>query len=329
MLLKAKITTMPKLQKKYKAVIIGAGKIAAGFDAPRSREILTHAHAYSRHDKLKLSGFYDINFLVAKKAARKWSTQAFDNLTEMLTEVNPDIVSICTPDDDHFKTLMQVANFNPKLVVCEKPVTNNLADTGRLGKIFAKKNIPVLVNYSRRFDSNSQKIAAMIKNGKWGKVISATGIYTKGLLHTGSHLLDLTRLFFGEPLSVRSFNSIVDYHKDDPSISGYIEYERCPQFHLVIGNDLKYGIFELDIILEKGRLRITDYGFNVEMQERVEDKRYSGFFVLGKAKKYSTGLPFAMMNMVKNIVDFFEDRSLILCDIDEAAKTQALCEKLK
>ena len=34
---------------KLRAVIIGAGGIASGFDNPNDSSILTHAHAYKKH----------------------------------------------------------------------------------------------------------------------------------------------------------------------------------------------------------------------------------------------------------------------------------------
>ena len=43
----------------YKAVIIGAGNIAAGFDSPKSEKVLTHAHAILLHPDFELLGFYD------------------------------------------------------------------------------------------------------------------------------------------------------------------------------------------------------------------------------------------------------------------------------
>ena len=47
----------------YKAVIIGAGNIAAGFDSPKSEKVLTHAHAITLHPDFELLGFInsDVN----------------------------------------------------------------------------------------------------------------------------------------------------------------------------------------------------------------------------------------------------------------------------
>lgn len=44
-----------------RVVIIGAGNIAAGFDTPESKKILTHAHAVVVNPDFQLLGFYDID----------------------------------------------------------------------------------------------------------------------------------------------------------------------------------------------------------------------------------------------------------------------------
>ena len=56
----------------YKALIIGAGQIAGGYDNPNDKSILTHAHAYSNNSNVELLGFYDVNYEAAEKMAEKW-----------------------------------------------------------------------------------------------------------------------------------------------------------------------------------------------------------------------------------------------------------------
>ena len=58
-------------------LIYGAGQIAAGYDAPRSPSILTHAYTVNKHDDFSLLGFYDINAEYAEKAAGKWGGKAY------------------------------------------------------------------------------------------------------------------------------------------------------------------------------------------------------------------------------------------------------------
>src|SRR3989339_2147333 len=139
-------------QKKFKALIIGAGRIASGFDDPKSKQILTHAHAYKKHPQIEFIGFYDIDFKKAKLAAKKWSVGSYSDFKKAINENMPDIISICTPDRNHFEQFKMISQLKnkPKIVICEKPLTVGLYNTKKIVQLYNKKKIPVLVNHSRR-----------------------------------------------------------------------------------------------------------------------------------------------------------------------------------
>ena len=224
-------------KNKYKAIIIGAGRIAAQFDSPNGKDVLTHAHAYRQNQKTELVGFFDINKSAARAAAEKWGVSAFDDLEQALIETKPDIISICTPNHAHFSNLMEVAKHKPKIVICEKPFTSKIENAQKIIKIYKDSDIPILVNYSRRFDKAVQKLKKEIENKKYGKIICSSGIYTKGILHNGSHLVDLSRFLFGEIKDLFTFYAVNDYEKEDKSVAGFLKYENCPQFHLMVGDE--------------------------------------------------------------------------------------------
>lgn len=316
-------------KKKYKAAIIGAGRIASGFDTLAKKEILTHAHAYLSHPQTDLVGFFDINKKAAEAAGKKWSCSVFVDLETMFQETQPEIISICTPDEDHFSTLKKLVKYKPRLVICEKPPTTKVKDTKKILDLYKKSKIPVLVNYSRRFDSKVQKLKREIRNGKYGKVLLTHGIYTKGILHNGSHLVDLCRYLFGEVLNFKTIYVISDYKKEDKSVAGFLSFEKCPQFHLMVGDSRHYAVFELDILLEKKRFRFFDSGFNISVQEVKKNPLYKGFYCLSQPVVAETFLKNALLTLVDNAVSHLEYKKPLICDIDDALKTQEVCELLR
>lgn len=313
---------------KYKAGIIGAGRIASGFDTPKTQAILTHAHAYAVHPRTDLVGFFDVNKEAAKLASKKWGGQAFPNLKSFFGEGKPDIVSICTPDENHFSVLIEVAEYKPKLVICEKPLGSSLSKIKKVLKSYHKKEIPILVNYSRRFDKTVQKLRKNIQSGRYGKILCASGIYTKGILHNGSHLIDLCRYLFGEVKNYQTFYNISDYKESDKSIAGFLEFERCRQFHLMVGDERRYSVFELDIFAEKKRLKLIDSGFNIALQKIEKDPRYKGFYTLGKPRTAKTSLSGALFVLIDNAIKHLEKKEPLICDIKEALKTEKICHQL-
>lgn len=314
--------------KKYKAVIVGAGRIAAGFDGPKSKHVLTHAHAYRQSSQVELIGFFDIDAARAGAAAKKWSCQAFADLDTMCEEVNPDIVSICVPDQQHYSTLLKISQHHPRIVICEKPLTTDNSDTKKIIKLYHRERIPILVNFSRRFDATVQKIRTDLRSGVYGKVLASTALYTKGVLHNGSHLIDLARYLFGEATTIRSLYQVRDYEGTDATVGAFLSFEKCPQFFMVAGDERAYSVFEIDILCEKKRLKLLDFGWQYTEQEIVRDPLYAGYKMLGSATLKKTQLLGVFSQMVNNAVDFLGKGSPLICTLDDAAKTQAICAYL-
>lgn len=320
---------MHSKDKIYRAAIIGAGRIAAGFDTPQHKDILTHAHAFVVHPCTSLVGLFDIDKSKATKVAKKWSTKSFKTVEDMLKKTEPEIVSVCTPDNTHYAVLKSLVKYRPKLVICEKPLTTKLDDTEKIINQFESLKIPLLVNYSRRFDRTLQKFRKEIGSNKYGKVIATVGYYSKGILHNGSHLIDLSRWFFGDVMWSQVLSSLVDYRKDDPTVSAVMSFERCSNFYLVGGDERKYGIFELDILFEKARFRIKDFGFSITTQKISKDKLYPEFKVLDQEKFTPTLLGNAMFELVSNVVYYLDRKTThLVCDGQDALKVQRICHNL-
>ena len=311
--------------KKYKAVIIGAGRIACGFDNRKTKRVLTQAHAFLLHKKVELAGLFDTDKQKVKSASKKWGGKPFFDLDLMLAEIKPEIISVCAPDNLHFSILKKIVKYRPKIVICEKPVTTNVADTEKIISLYKKNKIPILVNYSRRFDVAVQNLKRELSRGKYGKIIAASGVYSKGLLHNGSHLIDLALYLFGELEAAHSLFAISDYDKKDKTIAGFLQFRNCHQFYLLAADQRNYFIFELDIICEKARLRFVNEGYSLVVQTVKSDAFFSGYRILGAPKERATQLDCAMYQMVNNVVDYLDGASSLISPIKNALITQKIC----
>jgi predicted dehydrogenase len=122
--------------KRVKSVgILGAGRIAQGFDKPGDSRILTLAHAVTRCPRLCLGGFYDCCLTATRKAERKWKTPPSPRNREEWLGAGWDIVCIATSDDSHAKDLSDVLNHSPKAILVEKPLTQE----DRIGQQLLRK----------------------------------------------------------------------------------------------------------------------------------------------------------------------------------------------
>ena len=314
--------------KRYRAVILGAGRMGSGFDSPSSSKILTHAHAYRDNPNVELSGFCDKDFNIAKRAAKKWKTQAYENLYLMLKEVRPDIVSVCTPDVSHYKDLVNISKHKPKIVVCEKPLTLSLSETKKILKIYKTKKIYLTVNFSRRFDIAVQKVRKITMSKKYGKVQASRAVYSKGIKHNGSHVLDMAHYIFGEKTRVEPLFSLFDSGPEDKTVSGFLAFEKCPQFFIAGVADFNYPIFEFDIFFEKARFSYVDFGYKSKLQLVKNDPVFKEFKALSQSSESKTDLIKALPNMVKNIVDFLNKKEHLLCLGEDALRVQKTTSQL-
>ena len=183
--------------EKYSVGIIGAGNIASGFDDPSSSEVLTHAHAFSLHKRISRLIFYDRQTAKAKLAAHRWSAEAVPSFSSFMKR-RPDIIVLCTPDRSHYSVLIELLDGSPRLVLCEKPLTAKSSDSFDIVRRYRRKKVPLLVNYQRRFDPAVNALKRDFQNGRLGRILNVSVRYSKGILHNGSHAVDLLRFLFGE-----------------------------------------------------------------------------------------------------------------------------------
>ncbi len=309
---------------KYTVAVVGAGRIAVGFDTPDSREVLTHAHAIAKNSRLKLLGITDTNAEGGKKAAIKWGTKFFPDLKQLLS-LHADIIVVATPDSTHAKILQEIYNSvnKPKLVICEKPLVVTKKELKSIRKLTAKPIL--LVNYSLRFDPLFRKIKKDLSNGIYGKVISAHATYTNGLFHNGSHTIDIARFFFGEMKTCRATFSTNDVAGGTPSMGGVATFERCPQFSLMIGDERSFSASGFEILTERGRLRFINFNYEFSFEEVIPDPNYAGFNALSKPKIIKTERMKAFPNLYKHAVNVLDEVERSISPLDEAIKSQEAC----
>ena len=315
--------------KKYSVLIVGAGNIGAFFDNPASRDVLTHAHAFTKVKGFELLGFFDVDYEKAKEAAIIWGTRVFNDIDEVFNNNDVDIVSICVPDEYHFEIAKKVLDYMPKLLFLEKPLSRTIDEAEQIVSLCKEKDIPVLVNYSRRFVTEFEDIKYKFNQGKFGGFVGGTAYYGKGVLHNGSHLIDLLRYILGEVKNSEVVKAYADFYLDDPSVTGILEFDNntIVGIHGIPCN--YYTIFEIDLFFEKTRLRIVNSGFNIEVYGIENSEKFTGYQMLNRLYEYSTELNIALENAVMNIYNYMEDREELRCTVDDAYETMKICEHLR
>lgn len=317
------------MKPEFTVLIIGAGSIGAGFDNPVSKEILTHAHAFTKHKGFKLIGFVDSEIEKAKRAVSIWGGKAFENLEEAFNSSRIDLAVVAVPDDFHYRILKELSRFPVKLIFAEKPITKTISEAKEILRIYNNKDIGIAVNYTRRFVPEFEKIKKGISEGAYGEYLTGTGYYGKGIIHNGSHLIDLLRFFIGEIKDVKPASNLADFYEDDNSISAVLAFENGKKFFLQYLDCKKFTMFELDLLFERKRIRVVDLGFKVEEYDVQDSKIFSGYRNIAKTAEYDTSLQNALYNAAENIYMNLTEGQSLKCTAEDGYKALKTCMEIK
>lgn len=132
-----------------------------------------------------------------------------------------------------------------KHIHLDKPGGENLAEYKQMLDIAKENNLAVQLGYMYRYNPSVLKCLEMYKNGEIGEIISVTAEmstkhsagYRKWLEHFkggtmyifGSHLIDLTMMFLGTPISITTFLKSTYFDNTDCSDNDLcvLEYEKA------------------------------------------------------------------------------------------------------
>jgi predicted dehydrogenase len=184
----------------YNVLIIGCGNKGALSDAPGSgneHKFLSYAHAVKDHPGFEHLTFMDADSDKSYQAVKTWGGMNWFYDKDYIAPSDTDIAIVCTPDETHYDILKQLSEYPLKLVICEKPLCTDLQQAREIVELYRQKNIPILVDYTRRFIPEYQQIKAEIDSGKWGKFLNGFCYFNRGWLHTASHFIDMALWFNG------------------------------------------------------------------------------------------------------------------------------------
>ena len=196
-----------------KAAIIGFGNIAQehakGYAVANGASLVAVADASP--DRLTL--------------LRDSGVRTFSVVSTMLAEINPDVVSICTPPSTH-AALAELALGHGAHVFCEKPLAHNTTDARRMIEAAASANRLLGVAFCHRFIPAIRRLKDLIETGAIGTPLLYRNQFSgpfEGvektwfsnpelsgggtLMDTTVHSIDLFRYLVGEPESVRGLAS--------------------------------------------------------------------------------------------------------------------------
>lgn len=154
----------------------------------------------------------------------------------------------------------------------EKPAAMSTAAVARLQGIAAGSGTEVWVNYFRRYDAGFLRAKQLLD--EIAPLRNVRAIYTKGLRHNGSHMIDLIHWFFGPIKEIVLQKVLVD--AEFPAATARLLTPTVP-IDLVALDYREYELFELDVLGARGRITVKDGGQQIITDRVIDAKYYRGY----------------------------------------------------
>jgi myo-inositol 2-dehydrogenase / D-chiro-inositol 1-dehydrogenase len=128
-----------------------------------------HANNIAAHPRATLQYVYDVNTEAAQQVASRLGAHVASTPEEIWAADDVDAVLIASSTNTH-ATLLSGAVKTHKPAYCEKPIDLNIERVKAVVQEAYHAHVPIMIGFSRRFDSNHLGVREAIQNGTIGKV---------------------------------------------------------------------------------------------------------------------------------------------------------------
>ncbi|MDZ5812723.1 Gfo/Idh/MocA family oxidoreductase [Halorubrum sp. AD140] len=160
-----------------------------------------HAAAYEKLDDCRLVGAADIVRENAEAFAEEYDISAdgvFEDYEAMLAELEPDIVSVCTPPATHADLVVGTAESGVvEAIHCEKPMALTWGGARRMARVCEERDVRLTFNHMRRFGKPFRVAKRELDAGAIGDLRRIE--YSWGNFYdNGTHAVDMCNYFNDE-----------------------------------------------------------------------------------------------------------------------------------
>lgn len=190
-------------------------------------------------DRVNLSAICETNQLRGERARHMIGSNApvYGDITTCLAETKPDLVVVCTRDDNHDDIIVAALEAGAD-VITEKPMTTTPEKIARIREAEARTGRKVDVSFNYRYAPTSARIKELLSSGEIGTVTSvdfhwyldtshgadyfrrwhAYREYSGSLfVHKATHHFDLLNWYLdSDPKTVKAFGTLRHYGPNGP-----------------------------------------------------------------------------------------------------------------
>jgi len=267
----------------YRAAIVGLTGIAASPPSPAPDPLLgtvvphSHAGGYALVPATEVVAVCDLVPELLDNFQKQWGdtfphVQGYTDYHKMLAEQEIDLLSVVTSDHRHTQIVIDAVEAGVKGVYCEKPIATTLADADHIIAACRERNVPILINHTRRWFPDFITARQLVRSGAIGslrRIVATLGGERAMLFRNGTHLVD-TVCFFAESDPLWLVAELDDEHREygpryagdggrdpgtDPGASAFIHFENGVRAFINASKGTAKN-FEIDLLGTDGRIRV-------------------------------------------------------------------------
>lgn len=246
----------------HSVAIVGLGGIGMLYDfkLPEAEYVHSHARAFFLHPDFEIVGAVDIQAKLRDQFSGKYKDAAFSSVAELGLQCSPDVVVVASPTNTHRAVIEQVLQHcKPKLILCEKPLAYSTEHAQAIVQQCHKQGVQLFVNYFRRADPGVMEVKTRLTSGRIASPFKAVVWYSKGLLHNGSHLLDLMTFWFGPVKAMAIITPGRDIGEQDAEPDFRVEFETGKAIFCSCKEE-NFSHYTVEVVAQNGRLRYEQGG---------------------------------------------------------------------
>lgn len=308
----------------HAVVIAGLGQVAMGYDlgVADPGTVLTHARAFSRHPAFRLAGGADPSAERRALFAEHYGAAADPSLAAVLAREKPDVVVIAAPTPLHGELLRETfAHAQPRAILCEKPLSYDLDEARAMVQVCEAHGCALYVNYMRRAAAGVREVKRRFACGAIHTPLRGVAWYTKGLIHNGSHFVDLLAHWLGPVTGFAVLRTGRWWDDDNPEPDVRFDFA-AGSVTFLAAREEDYSFYEVDLIAPNGRLRYAQGGARVVWHPAAADPLYPGYTVLSEAGEDIPSGSLTMQGEVAGqLAAALDGRPVDLCSGAEALAT--------
>lgn len=244
-----------------------------------ANSVWTHARAISMHPAFELLGAVDPSATQRSTFERVYRQSAYAEIASALEAGAASVVVIASPTEKHGETLNAVLHSKPKAILCEKPLSYSLSEARKMVEDCESAGVKLFVNYMRRTDPGAIALKKRIESASISTPIKGSAWYSKGLLHNGSHFINLLEFWLGAVVKAKVLDAGRLWDSKDSEPDVHVEFERGKVVFQAAWEEA-YSHYTIELLSPSGRLRYEQGGEYIAWQPAQADPNFPGCKIL-------------------------------------------------